>query len=131
MWLVFCFVMMLRPPRSTRTSTLFPCATLCRSVLYELGPPGYPMEYAVLWPRCSGAGHAASQYLLSFVPGCLVLPLLRNARNESLLCLAPSWEWLPGSPVTVPQSAQHPPQYLPNLPSAGKTFFPDWRSGVR
>src|SRR3546814_10727941 len=31
MWCYFCFVMIRRPPRSTRTDTLFPYTTLCRS----------------------------------------------------------------------------------------------------
>src|SRR3546814_6037081 len=32
---VFCFLMIRRPPRSTRTDTLFPYTTLCRSQLHE------------------------------------------------------------------------------------------------
>src|SRR3546814_9967589 len=35
--IVFCFVMIRRPPRSTRTDTLFPYTTLFRSVLYLAG----------------------------------------------------------------------------------------------
>src|SRR3546814_19807935 len=34
--LVFFFLMIRRPPRSTRTDTLFPYTTLCRSVANEL-----------------------------------------------------------------------------------------------
>src|SRR3546814_17020839 len=30
---MFCFLMIRRPPRSTRTDTLFPYTTLCRSLL--------------------------------------------------------------------------------------------------
>src|SRR3546814_5149487 len=32
MWLTFCFLMIRRPPRSTRTDTLFPYTTLFRSI---------------------------------------------------------------------------------------------------
>src|SRR3546814_14950293 len=37
--MVFCFVMIRRPPRSTRTDTLFPYTTLFRSVLQFLALP--------------------------------------------------------------------------------------------
>src|SRR3546814_15485636 len=34
--LLFCFLMIRRPPRSTRTDTLFPYTTLFRSLLYQI-----------------------------------------------------------------------------------------------
>src|SRR3546814_11783336 len=34
---IFCFVMILRPPRSTRTDTLFPYTTLFRSIALAVG----------------------------------------------------------------------------------------------
>src|SRR3546814_9124042 len=36
---MFCFLMILRPPRSTRTDTLFPYTSLFRSVIVDLGHP--------------------------------------------------------------------------------------------
>src|SRR3546814_5636917 len=35
--MMFCFLMIRRPPRSTRTDTLFPYTTLFRSVAQDLG----------------------------------------------------------------------------------------------
>src|SRR3546814_4034450 len=40
---VFCFLMIRRPPRSTRTDTLFPYTTLFRSVARK-GQPGDPQD---------------------------------------------------------------------------------------
>src|SRR3546814_11212033 len=40
MYFVFFFLMIRRPPRSTRTDTLFPYTTLFRSHLLHLGQPG-------------------------------------------------------------------------------------------
>src|SRR3546814_14497443 len=39
LFLVFCFLMLRRPPRSTRTDTLFPYTTLFRSEAYEWQSP--------------------------------------------------------------------------------------------
>src|SRR3546814_17334280 len=44
----FFFLMIRRPPRSTRTDTLFPYTTLFRSVTYrrpEIGPPGPRVDW--------------------------------------------------------------------------------------
>src|SRR3546814_13717805 len=51
-----CFLMIRRPPRSTRTDTLFPYTTLFRSVrAASLGAPGG--SHLAAHPR-SGGGHA-------------------------------------------------------------------------
>src|SRR3546814_11780107 len=42
---MFCFLMIRRPPRSTRTDTLFPYTTLFRSAL-DLGVPIYATAFA-------------------------------------------------------------------------------------
>src|SRR3546814_10983888 len=40
-----CFLMILRPPRSTRTDTLFPSTTLCRSKHNDLDQVGYTARH--------------------------------------------------------------------------------------
>src|SRR3546814_11524124 len=53
-WLFFFFLMIRRPPRSTRTDTLFPYTTLFRSILMLAAPaaaqeaaevPGNPLDW--------------------------------------------------------------------------------------
>src|SRR3546814_20138784 len=54
---VFVFLMIRRPPRSTRTDTLFPYTTLFRSPGFANTPP--PMRSSVLtceWPKTSSFG---------------------------------------------------------------------------
>src|SRR3546814_4891683 len=46
--------MIRRPPRSTRTDTLFPYTTLFRSVLYEAGLPPEMFSVVTGWPRDIG-----------------------------------------------------------------------------
>src|SRR3546814_14538820 len=41
--------MIRRPPRSTRTDTLFPYTTLCRSVLLDATPEDLPFRRVVVW----------------------------------------------------------------------------------
>src|SRR3546814_11678486 len=47
----FFFLMIRRPPRSTRTDTLFPYTTLFRSVLPDPWPPR-PLPHACREARC-------------------------------------------------------------------------------
>src|SRR3546814_19405923 len=67
LFLFFFFLMIRRPPRSTRTDTLFPYTTLFRSphpLHWRVGPPILPVRAGPLWrlnacdmlqPRCRTA----------------------------------------------------------------------------
>src|SRR3546814_13736631 len=55
----FFFLMIRRPPRSTRTDTLFPYTTLFRSCMAVLGPTQIPVDRPGL--RIQHPGHAAVQ----------------------------------------------------------------------
>src|SRR3546814_20080364 len=44
-FMIFFFLMILRPPRSTRTDTLFPYTTLFRSVAVALDETGHALEH--------------------------------------------------------------------------------------
>src|SRR3546814_20898783 len=55
---MFVFLMIRRPPRSTRTDTLFPYTTLFRSVGAMKYPDGQEVrlgDKVELWPGCCGA----------------------------------------------------------------------------
>src|SRR3546814_14948294 len=54
--------MIRRPPRSTRTDTLFPDTTLFRSVVY-LGFPENDRQLDIYERHCTGAGSTFSLYL--------------------------------------------------------------------
>src|SRR3546814_14747531 len=56
--LLFFFLMIRRPPRSTRTDTLFPYTTLFRSAASECGPDGCRAAGAPA-PRRAVDGHHA------------------------------------------------------------------------
>src|SRR3546814_6620930 len=55
-----CFLMILRPPRSTRTDTLFPYTTLFRSTEYTFSPDG---KTVVFTARIAGRTEAWSTNL--------------------------------------------------------------------
>src|SRR3546814_13140152 len=56
MFLIFFFLMIRRPPRSTRTDTLFPYTTLCRS--FVCGCEVIGVEICCRF-RCGGEGSGA------------------------------------------------------------------------
>src|SRR3546814_2651726 len=58
--------MIRRPPRSTRTDTLFPYTTLFRS--YESFPTGY-LDFAWRWHRWVRGDWQILLWLFPFVPG--------------------------------------------------------------
>src|SRR3546814_8747760 len=77
--MVFFFLMIRRPPRSTRTDTLFPYTTLFRSVLGELSP-----EYRVF-------KQVGDRFLATFTfNGRSATGTLRTAMNV-LIELAGDW----------------------------------------
>src|SRR3546814_19754513 len=61
LFFVFCFLMIRRPPRSTRTDTLFPYTTLFRSDM--LGLDAHQFSLLASWfqflalPQIGGKGH--------------------------------------------------------------------------
>src|SRR3546814_9887129 len=55
---MFFFLMIRRPPRSTRTDTLFPYTTLFRSVFGVIGAGARAHEAG---PLCAGRGHRRSE----------------------------------------------------------------------
>src|SRR3546814_5196386 len=61
--LAFFFLMIRRPPRSTRTDTLFPYTTLFRSCLPEAGPAALGGRHAGQ-PACRGdlSGHTGAWF---------------------------------------------------------------------
>src|SRR3546814_12267660 len=77
----FFFLMIPRPPRSTRTDTLFPYTTLCRSLAWLFGAGFAPM--VALWLSSEFGLIAAGAYLLSGAIGTLVA--LRSEEHTSEL----------------------------------------------
>src|SRR3546814_15338040 len=53
--LLFCFLMIRRPPRSTRTDTLFPYTTLFRSRLPMASEPGESSSFVTAWFTATSA----------------------------------------------------------------------------
>src|SRR3546814_19974760 len=78
--LFFCFLMIRRPPRSTRTDTLFPYTTLCRS---DFGTT--LLVYVELSAHAPGKG--AGDHEADVVPGLLVLGAgITQADDEGGIC---------------------------------------------
>src|SRR3546814_4271053 len=74
---LFFFLMIRRPPRSTRTDTLFPYTTLFRSVASAGAiKPGWPAFFAFL-----GSLDLGSCFLRCF--GCSILPVLDDQPGAS------------------------------------------------
>src|SRR3546814_11153052 len=55
-FLLFFFLMIRRPPRSTRTSTLFPYTTLCRARRWHREPGLYQHRHGPSTRTCCGGG---------------------------------------------------------------------------
>src|SRR3546814_12741460 len=76
--LVFFFLMMRRPPRSTRTDTLFPYTTLFRSQGEELEPARAKAELMGIAPNHIYIDDLREEFVRDFV-----FPMMRaNARYE-------------------------------------------------
>src|SRR3546814_12801337 len=76
--MLFFFLMIRRPPRSTRTDTLFPYTTLFRS----MASAADLLRYVV--PACAGAGAAAAGAVAGPVGGAL--PVRRAAAVSACRC---------------------------------------------
>src|SRR3546814_19962996 len=72
----FC-LMIRRPPRSTRTDTLFPYTTLFRSLRGALSAPGHP------WPGRTRSAHAVQDYSATGVRPCADLSRDQTASTSS------------------------------------------------
>src|SRR3546814_11316362 len=93
-WCMFLFLMLRRPPRSTRTDTLFPYTTLFRSGAAFCTWPSPTAEASqqlerlllavilnaatlVLWNALDGLAAAWTQWCTALLPSLLVCRLLR------------------------------------------------------
>src|SRR3546814_15241838 len=80
--LCFFFLMIRRPPRSTRTDTLFPYTTLFRSGVSALHLLRFfAVPYPLAFLRLDGGGYLASLLLLSTLR---LLPALRDRKSTRL-----------------------------------------------
>src|SRR3546814_18067223 len=116
---LFCFLMIRRPPRSTRTDTLFPYTTLFRSLQ---GARPLPQEQDQQAHRRDPQGPArrarsARDLRRSGAAGRRRLPP-RRARTVPRLSLAGlrihAYRVRPGLPVGSPASFRSPPPPLPS-----------------
>src|SRR3546814_2847065 len=99
-YLLIFFLMIRRPPRSTRTDTLFPYTTLFRSphLLRAIDPAAYvPIDIS------GDFLHASSAELASAFPGLPILPVVGDFNGELALPAAidglPRLGFFPGSTI--------------------------------
>src|SRR3546814_19933680 len=120
----FFFLMIRRPPRSTRTDTLFPYTTLFRShaghgdIEEVAGAAGGIANLGLRQARMEGLDMGLGLIGLTFIdqrgggpapPVPLVAPLLHDGPADPPLDTAPPRAMLaqPGSPLGYPRALQH------------------------
>src|SRR3546814_11843648 len=101
--IVFFFVMIRRPPRSTRTPTLFPYTTLFRSTLTDAGKQ--------FLDRCSDEQLAAATD-----------PLIESSRCQALYK-----QWFVEADESMPRE-QRSPGLKPNIPYYSAIRMPPMRA---
>src|SRR3546814_5260191 len=103
------FLMTRRPPRSTRTDTLFPYTTLFRSFAaaatlhnrygWEAGLPAYVVAYFVGLRRVEAKRHRVGDVLVGAAIGTVTGHLIRTKVNDSVHIL--TWGDTQGGRVAV------------------------------
>src|SRR3546814_6264220 len=79
----FFFLMILRPPRSTRTYTLFPYTTLFRSAVWESRSSAYSVTALHHQPQEPAAPCTAQQLARALLPYRQSVSLLKSVRHMS------------------------------------------------